>query len=251
MRSHSVVITQKIYFMEIKKSKKADLERSKTTGLLIGYIFALAVIFACFEWTTHEYAETEPVVYAAYATMEEEVVPITQPIFTAAPPPPADTPPVAEILDIVKDDVDIKEETIESTEDTHEAISGPSAPVAGPVVTGPAVVVEDIDEDQIYQAVEVMPQFPGGDAALMKWMHDTMKYPSYAQDNNIQGTVLVGFVVNKDGSVVEPKVLKSVDASLDKEALRMLSVMPKWSPGKQRGKPVRVRYQVPIRFRLG
>ena len=78
-----------------------------------------------------------------------------------------------------------------------------------------------------------------------------MKYPSYAQDNNIQGTVLVGFVVNKDGSVVEPKVLKSVDASLDKEALRMLSVMPKWTPGKQRGKPVRVRYQVPIRFRLG
>jgi protein TonB len=236
--------------MEIKKSKKADLERTKTTGLLIGYIFALAVIFACFEWTTREFAETEPVVYAAYATMEEEIVPITQPIFTAAPPPPADTPPVAEILDIVKDDVEIEEETIQSTEDTHEAVSGPSAPVTGAVMTGPAVVAEEIVEDEIFQTVEVMPQFPGGDAALLKWMHDTMKYPSYAQDNGIRGTVLVGFVVNKDGSVVEPKILKSVDPSLDKEALRMLSLMPKWIPGKQRGKPVRVRYQVPIRFVL-
>lgn len=236
--------------MEIKKSKKADLERTKTTGLLIGYIFALAIIFACFEWTTREYAETEPVVYAAYATMEEEIVPITQPIFTAAPPPPADTPPVAEILDIVDDNTEIEEETIESTEDTHEAQSGPSAPVSGPVMTGPAVVVEDIDEDQIYQSVDVMPQFPGGDAALLKWMHDTMKYPTYAQDNGIRGTVLVGFVVNKDGSVVEPKIIKGVDKSLDNEALRMISLMPKWSPGKQHNKPVRVRYQVPIRFVL-
>ena len=112
------------------------------------------------------------------------------------------------------------------------------------------VTIEEVDEDQIYQSVEVMPQFPGGDAALMRWVHDTMIYPSYAKNNNIQGTVLVGFVINKDGSVVEPKILKSVDASLDREALRIFSLMPKWSPGRQRGIPLCVRYQIPIRFKL-
>ena len=87
--------------MEIKKSKKADLEGQKSTSLLLGYICALGAMFAAFEWTTREYAETEPVKYVAYASPEEEVPPITQPIFTAAPPPPAEAPQVAEIIDIV------------------------------------------------------------------------------------------------------------------------------------------------------
>ena len=102
--------------MEIKKSKKADLEKTRGTSMLIGYIVALAVMFAAFEWTTRDYVETEPVVYAAYAQMEEEIVPITQPIFTAAPPPPADAPQVAEILDIVENDEEIVEENFNSAE---------------------------------------------------------------------------------------------------------------------------------------
>jgi protein TonB len=95
-----------------------------------------------------------------------------------------------------------------------------------------------------------MPEFPGGMDALMAYLSKNIKYPSIAQENNIQGRVIVEFVVNKDGSIVEPKVMRSVDQSLDKEAMRVISAMPKWNPGKQRGKPVRVRYTVPVLFRL-
>ncbi len=238
--------------MEIKKSKKADLEGTKTTGLLIGYILALAVMFVCFEWTTREYKETERVVYAAYAPMEEEIVPITQPIFSAAPPPPSEAPQVAEILDIVDDNTEIEEETIQSSEATTEAVSGPSSNVRGPVApVGPVATEEEGDEMEVFQVVEQMPMFPGGEQALNDWLSKNLKYPSIAQDNGIQGRVLVSFVVNKDGSVVEPQVMKSVEASLDKEALRVVKAMPKWNPGKQRGKPVRVRYILPVLFRLG
>ena len=218
--------------------------------MLIGYIVALAVMFAAFEWTTRDYVETEPVVYSAYAQMEEEIVPITQPIFTAAPPPPADAPQVAEILDIVDNNEEIVEEKIETSESTTEAISGPVAQVSGPVATGPVVTEEASDEGEIFQVVEQMPEFPGGMQALMAYLSKNIKYPSVAQDNGIQGRVLVSFVVNKDGSIVDPEVIKSVDAALDKEAMRVIKAMPKWNPGKQRGKPVRVKYTVPVLFRL-
>ncbi len=100
--------------MEVKKSKKADLEGEKGTGLLIGYIVALSVMFACFEFTTRTYEETDVVYATTSFVSEEEVIPITQPIFTAAPPPPADAPQVAEILDIVDNETEIVEEKIET-----------------------------------------------------------------------------------------------------------------------------------------
>lgn len=237
--------------MELKKAKKADLEGQKSTSLLIGYIVILAAMLVAFEWTTREYKETEPVVYAAAATWEEEIIPITQPIFqTAAPPPQAEVPQVAEIIDIVENDEEIEEEEIQSTEDTNTAITGPSGPV-GPVATGPiGPAIEEGDEGEVFQVVEQMPEFPGGMDKLMEYLSKNIKYPSIAQENNIQGRVIVEFVVNKDGSIVEPKVMRSVDSSLDNEAMRVIKSMPKWNPGKQRGKPVRVRYTVPVLFRL-
>lgn len=237
--------------MEVKKSKKADLENQKGTGLLIGYITALAAMFACFEYTTRTYEETDQVYSVATFVSEEEVIPITQPIFAAAPPPPAETPAVAEILDIVDNNQDIEEEKIESSEDTHEATSGPSAPVSGPVMAGPpAPAIEESDEGEIFEVVEQNPMFPGGEKALMQYLQKNLKYPASAQENNIQGRVMVQFVVNKDGSIVEPKVLRSVDPALDKEAMRVVTSMPKWTPGKQRGKTVRVRFTLPVTFRL-
>jgi len=237
--------------MEIKKSKKADLESQKGTGLLIGYILSLAVMFAAFEYTTRDYVETDVVYSTSSFVSEEEVVPITQPIFTAAPPPPAEAPQVAEILDIVDDNTEIVEEEIESSESTTEAISGPTAPVSGPVMAGPpAATQEEGDEGEVFEIVEQNPSFPGGNEALMKWLSKNLKYPASAQENSIQGRVMVQFVVNKDGSIVDPKVIRSVDPALDKEALRVVSAMPKWQPGKQRGKTVRVRFTLPVTFRL-
>lgn len=98
--------------------------------------------------------------------------------------------------------------------------------------------------------VEDMPEFPGGQAALLDYLRKNIKYPRLSQENGVQGRVLVQFVVNKDGSIVDPEVVKNVDPLLDKEALRVISTMPKWKPGSQRGKPVRVRYTVPVNFRL-
>jgi len=236
--------------MEIKKSKKADLEGQKSTSMLIGYIFALGAVFAAFEWTTRDYKETEPVIYAAYAPMEEEVPPVTQPIFQTAPPPPQEAPQVAEILDIVEDDEEIEEEEIQSSEDTNEAISGPSAPVSGPVMTGPVADVGMSDEDEVFEVVEQMPMFPGGDEALLKYLGKNIKYTRMAQDRGVQGTCIIEFVVNKDGSVVDPVVLRKLDPDLDNNALEVVKKMPRWQPGLQRGKPVRVKYRLPVAFRL-
>ncbi len=105
-------------------------------------------------------------------------------------------------------------------------------------------------KNEVYEIVEEMPQFPGGMEALMKWFEKNLKYPTSARENGIQGRVYVQFIVDKDGSIVEPEVHRSVDPELDKEALRLVSTMPKWQPGKQRGKTVRVRYTCPITFRL-
>lgn len=236
--------------MEIKKSQRADLESQKGTGLLIGYIVTLAAIFVAFEYTTRDYVETDVVYSTSSFVSEEEVVPITQPIFTAAPPPPAEAPQVAEILDIVDNNTEIVEEEIQTSESTTEAISGPVAHVSGPAMGPPVATQEEGDEGEVFEVVEQSPMFPGGMDELTKWLGKNLKYPASAQENGIQGRVLVQFVVNKDGSIVEPKVIKSVDAALDKEALRVVSAMPKWQPGKQRGKTVRVRYTLPVTFRL-
>jgi len=98
--------------------------------------------------------------------------------------------------------------------------------------------------------VETMPSFPGGDAALFKFLNDNIKYPVIAQENGIQGRVICQFVVNRDGSIVDVEVVRSVDPSLDKEAVRVIKAMPRWAPGKQRGKAVRVKYTLPVNFRL-
>ena len=245
--------------MEIKKSKKADLEGQRGTNLLLGYILGLGLVFSAFEFTTHEFSEPVIMQYVSTTQMEEEVPPMTQPIFTVQLPPPAEVPAVAEILEIVENDEDIKEEVIQTSEQTTEAIQGPTGPPApmGPptevakVGPAPPAPIEENDEQEIFDAVERMPEFPGGEGALLAYLSKNIKYPAVAQENNIQGRVLVQFVVNKDGSIVDCRIVKSsVDKSCDKEALRVVSSMPKWKPGQNNGKPVRVRFTVPVMFRL-
>ncbi len=112
------------------------------------------------------------------------------------------------------------------------------------------IEVEEAEEEKVFIAVEEMPEFPGGTTALLQYIAKAVEYPVIAQENGVQGTVYVTFVVNKDGSVSNAKVLRGVDPSLDAEALRVVSTLPKWKPGKQSGTPVRVSYNVPIKFQL-
>ena len=237
--------------MEVKKSKKADLEGQRTTALLIGLIIALAAMFLAFEWTTHEYKDNSPMVkFASVLTDEADIIPITQPIFATTPPPPVEAPQVADILDIVDNDTDVEETKIETTEDTNIAVPGPSSPHSGPVVGPPAPTMDSGETDEVFEIVQENPSFPGGDQALMTWLQKNLRYPVSAQEAGIQGRVLVSFVVNKDGSIVEPKIVRSVDAALDKESCRVVTAMPRWKPGKQHGKNVRVKYTLPVTFRL-
>ena len=105
-------------------------------------------------------------------------------------------------------------------------------------------------ETKIFEVVEQMPSFPGGDAALMKYLQENVKYPVVAQENGVQGRVVISFVVERDGSITDVKVARSVDPSLDREAQRVVKSMPNWIPGKQNGSAVRVKYNVPVSFRL-
>ena len=230
--------------MEIKKSRKADLEGGKGLSILMGIVVGLAVLFVGFEWGTQE--KTIQKDEGIADIIAEEQIDITRQEETPPPPPPP--PPVeqvAEVLNVVEDDVEVENTDLLSSEDNQaEAQTQTYVP--------PVVKVEEEEESsqQIFMVVEEMPEFPGGQAALMSFIAKSIKYPVVAQENGIQGRVTCSFVVNKDGSIVDAEVIRGIDPSLDKEALRVINTMPKWKPGKQRGKPVRVKFTVPINFRL-
>ena len=228
--------------MEIKKTPKADLENKKSTWLLVGYVIVLAFMFIAFEWTKRDIKiDTSQAI--TDLVFEEEIIPITEQPEQAAPPPPPAAPPIAETLTIVEDDADVEETTIATSEETNQAVEIKYVPVA--------VEEEEPEEQTIFEVVEQMPEFPnGGMAGLMQYLSKNIKYPTIAQENGTQGRVTVQFVVNRDGSIVDAKVLRGVDPYLDKEAIRVISSMPIWKPGMQRGKAVRVKYTVPVMFRL-
>ena len=227
--------------MEIKKSEHADLEKGKGTSLLIGFVIALGVMFVALEWTQREVEDNSELYTVKDVSLNEEMIPITLPEKKTVPPPPAAVTK-AEIIEIVEDDADIEEDIMASTEDNTEWVDIDDYDVV--------TVEPEPEEEEIFMVVEDQPEFPGGTAALLDYLRKNIKYPAICRENNIQGRVLVTFIVNKDGAIVEPEVVKSVNPSLDKEALRVISTMPNWKPGSQRGKPVRVKYTVPVNFRL-
>ena len=227
--------------MEVKKSPKADLENKKTSNLLVGVILTLAVLFIGFEWSEREVK----VVTDSGITeivFEEEMIPITEQEPPKQAPPPPEAPKMEEIIEIVEDDADVEESTIEATDDIKAAVEVK--------YTAVEVEEEEVEEQQIFQVVEEMPEFPGGMGECMKWLGKNIKYPTISQENGVQGRVIVQFVINRDGSIVDAKVVRGVDPYLDKEALRVVNAMPKWNPGKQRGKAVRCQFTLPVQFRL-
>ena len=228
--------------MEVKKSPKADLENKKSTWLLIGYVIVLAFLFVSFEWTERDKKIDMSQAVSDLVFEEEIEIPITEQPEQVTPPPPPEAPAMLETLNIVDDDVDIESTEIASSEETGQAVEIAYVP--------PTVEEEVVEEQEIFEVVEHMPEFPGGQAALFKYLSDNIKYPTIAQENGTQGRVTVQFVVNADGGIVDAKVIRGVDPYLDKEALRVINSMPKWKPGMQRGKAVRVKYTVPVMFRL-
>ncbi len=227
--------------MEIKKTEKANLENKKFFFLEIGLVFSLLVTFAAFEWKQKDITvsnlEDEQEI-----NIEEEIIPITQ---ETPPPPPTEVkiPILSDQIDIVDDEIEL-ENTIVNLEDDSSL---------GVEIQDYVEVVEEVVEEEAipFQLVEEKPSFNGGDANMFsKWVNERLVYPEIAKENGVQGRVTLQFTVEKDGKVTGVKVLRGVDPSLDKEAVRVVSMSPKWKPGKQRDRAVKVTYTFPVIFQL-
>ena len=228
--------------MELKKSEKADLESRKGIFFQIGLIFAMAVILVAFEWKSYDALDISTFGDQRAINEVEELATITQ---QNTPPPPPPPPAPSMVLNIVENTAEIDDDiSIDAEADENTQVEEYRAPVMKQVEE------EEVEEQQIFMVVENAPAFPGGDAARMKFLQDNIKYPQMARESGIQGTVYVTFVVERNGNVTDVKILRGIGGGCDEEAVRVVQNMPKWAPGKQRGKPVRVQFNMPIKFTL-
>ena len=229
--------------MELKKYPKVDAENKKILFLEIGLVFSLGVTLLAFNWTTTD-VNKDTLIDNAVAAEVEEVM-ITEPLDTP-PPPPVEVPQIAfsDQIDIVEDDIEVDDIIIDSEDDEDFEIT---------IMDYQEEVVEEVVEEEAipFQLVEEKPSFQGGDAnQFSKWVNQRLVYPEIAKENGVQGRVTLQFTVEKDGSITKVKVLRGVDPSLDKEAVRVVSMSPKWKPGKQRDRAVPVTYTFPVIFQL-
>lgn len=231
--------------MQVKKSKKADLERRRTLFLEIGLAVVLGIIFVAFQWGTSDSSTSALGDLSMDENFEEEIINTFQ---EQEPPPPPEEEPepepeqVVEELNVVENDEEESDLDINSEADENMEIE----------INMEAFeeTVEEEVEPIPFATVEDKPIFPGGDKALLKYLADNTNYPEIAKENGIQGKVYVQFVIDKNGNVSAVTVARGVDPYLDKEAKRVVATLPAWTPGKQRGIPVPVTYIVPINFKL-
>lgn len=230
--------------MEVKKSEKASLENKRLLFTEIGFVVALIAIYFAFNWSSTE--KEVATLEAEVANVEvEDMVPITQ----ETPPPPEAAPKIpilSDQIDVVDDNIKVDDNMFQNLED--DANSG--VEIMDYIESAPEE--ETVEEEAIpFQLVEEKPSFNGGDAnEFSKWVNSKLVYPEIAKENGVQGKVTLQFTVNADGTVSNVKVLRGVDSSLDKEAVRVVSSSPKWKPGKQRDRAVKVTYTFPVIFQL-
>ena len=225
--------------MEEKKSPKANLENKKLMFIQIGMIISLLIAWMAFEHKSYDKREIDPSLLNREVVVDEEMVEITKQ--EEQKPQPVEVPKQTTQLEIVQDDVEVEDIEINAEVDQQEVIEE-YVPVE--------VQEEEVVEQEIFQIVEEMPSYPGGEGKLMEYVAKNIKYPQIARETGIQGRVFVGFVVEPDGSVSNVKVLRGIGGGCDEEAMRVVKSMPKWKPGKQRGKAVRVSYMLPVNFKL-
>jgi len=228
--------------MKTKKDKKANLENKKGMFFLIGLVIALGLVFIAFEWKTKANTTTFLLSDSNYSPIADYVyIPSTQSEEKEIPLPKIEVP------------------SFELVDNSNEVVNEPAFidtdPAAGAyiglkdLIYNPKANTKD-NVETIYEFVQEMPQFPGGDTSLLKFLSLHIKYPVIAKENRIEGRVYVSFVIDEQGFTRDVTIVRGVDPSLDNEALRVVRSMPQWKPGKQGGVPVKVRYYVPIHFDL-
>ena len=232
----------KVKNMELKKNPNADLENRRGLFLEIGLVVALVAALVAFEVKSYDKEEKEQ--FERQASEEIEDIIIQTQDQELPPPPPPETPEVTTEFEVVEDDAELTNELGPVNAEVDENTQN--------IEITPVVVEEEEEEEetQIFTVVEKDPEFPGGMEALYKYLQQNIKYPQLARDNNITGRVYVTFVVERDGSIANPRVLKDIGGGCGAEAIRVVKSMPKWNPGKQSGKAVRVQFNLPVNFNL-
>lgn len=228
--------------MEVKKSIKASLENKRLLFTEIGFVVSLLLVYGAFGYTSKD-SKTSSLADDQQAVEVEDMVPITQ----ETPPPPPDAPKIpvlSDQIDIVDDAIKVDDNMFVNLEENNTGVQ-----IMNYVED---VKTEEVEEEAIpFALVEEKPKFNGGDAnEFSKWVNQNLVYPEIAKENGVQGRVTMQFTVNPDGSVKNVKVLRGVDPSLDQEAVRVISMSPKWTPGKQRDRAVKVTYTFPVIFQL-
>lgn len=228
--------------MELKKSPKADLENRRGLFLEIGLVVILAAALVAFNVRTYEKEVKEVQQRTAIDELEDQIMQTQEK--EEPPAPPEEPEAVTTELKVVENDAELTNEVgLINAED--------NANLAQEEFKGVQVEEEEEDvEEEIFMVVEDDPEFPGGLDALAQYLAKNIQYPDLARQNNITGRVFVTFVVEKDGSVGQVKVLRDIGGGCGAEAMRVVKSMPKWKPGKQRGKPVRTQFNLPVNFDL-
>ncbi len=233
--------------MEPKKNPKSDVARSSGLYFVIGLAVTLAVVYAAFEWKTYDEANDYDISMNVDDALDEEV-PMTEQIKTPPPPPP---PAAPEVIEVVEDEEEVEETIIESTETSQDE----------EIIEVEDVVVEEEveDVDVPFAVIEDVPIFPGCESEsdkracfqemMQKHISKNFRYPEIAQEMGVQGRVSVMFTIQKDGSIGNVR-MRGPDKNLEEEAARIIGKLPKMTPGKQRGRAVRVPFSIPITFKL-
>lgn len=234
------------FIMEIKKDPKVNLETRKKIYWITGLTAILAILFISFEWTNVTHQKK----FLGFNTTEilpdEVMIATVQNTPPPPPPPPPPMPDIIEDLQVVDNDIDVAELDIESS----EADDATLVEIMSQTIDQGPVEEDYADENKLFVIVEDNPEFPGGNSALLQYLSKSIRYPAFEAENGIQGRVVLSFVVERDGSITDIEELRSPSPGLTKEAMRVVQSMPKWKPGKQRGKNVRVKFQLPVTFRL-
>lgn len=230
--------------MEAKKSEKADLEKKKGLHLEIGLVTILALVLVAFNLRSTDKKDSGFAQQMVSTEMEEEIIQTQEEQDIPEPEPEQPEPEVTTELEVVEDDADIKNELgIVNVDDNANKAQQE-------VVITDVGGEEIVEEDEIFVFVEEQPSYPGGEEALYKYLGESIQYPDVARDNGITGTVVIRFVVEKDGSISKAAIAREIGGGCGKEALRVVNAMPKWKPGKQSGKAVRTEFTLPVQFQL-
>lgn len=228
--------------MKNKKNKNANLENKRSTFFLIGLVLTLGAVLYAFEWKTGNSNKAEEFVINSIPIDEDVYIPPTPNKDRIVLPPKVEVP----TFNIVDDNDDIENEFFVNSGDPDEIDLNLDDLV---FVSGAATPKEE-KEEEIPYIVQFMPEFPGGQKALLSFLSKNVNYPVIAQENGVQGKVYVTFIIDEKGRVTSPTILRGEDESLNREAIRVVSSMPNWKPGRQQGKAVKVRFNVPIHFQL-